>query len=183
MDAHCRWRKEQLWKDGRKGFERGGPRDLDMKRDFGSEFLVSIRDFGKSRLTGLLPEKAATVRAPAGAYDLLRGGLAKTEVAASPAQPALFIERASRIAKLTIDRQLNLRLTDAAGAGVDLSVVHVDVLDPAGHPVRHYSGNVTIRDGRAAYQIPFALSDAAGRWRVRARDVVSGLSAEVALKR
>ena len=183
MDAHCRWRKEQLWKDGRKGFERGGPRDLDMKRDFGSEFLVSIRDFGKSRLTGLLPEKAATVRAPAGAYDLLRGGLAKTEVAASPAQPALFIERTSRIAKLSIDRQLNLRLTDAAGAGVDLSVVHVEVFDPAGRPVRHYSGNVTIRDGRAAYQIPFAVSDAAGSWRVRARDVVSGLSAEVALKR
>jgi hypothetical protein len=49
--------------------------------------------------------------------------------------------------------------------------------------VRHYSGNVTIRDGRAAYQIPFALNDAAGSWRVRARDVVSGLTAEVLLKR
>jgi hypothetical protein len=62
-------------------------------------------------------------------------------------------------------------------------VVHVDVLDPVGRPVRHYSGNVTIRDGRAAYQIPFALNDAAGSWRVRARDVVSGLTAEVLLKR
>jgi hypothetical protein len=117
MDAHCRWRSVQLWKDGHKGFERGGPRDLSLKRDFGAEFLVSIRDFGKSRLTGLLPEKAATVRAPAGAYDLLRGGLAKTEVTASPSQPALFIERASRIAKLSIDRELNLRLTDAGRRG------------------------------------------------------------------
>jgi hypothetical protein len=183
MDAHCRWRKEQLWKDGRKGFERSGPRDLSMKRDFGGEFLVSARDFGKSRLTGLLPEKATTVRAPAGAYDLLQGGLAKTQVAASPSQPALFIERASRIAKLSIDQKLELRLTDEAGAPVDLSVVHVEVLDPGGRLMRHYSGNVTIRDGRAAYQIPFALSDAAGAWRVRARDVVSGLSAEVMLKR
>ena len=183
MDSHCRWRKEQLWRDGRQGFERSGPRDLSMKRDFGGEFLVTIRDFGHSRLMGLLPGKATTVSAPAGAYDLLRGGLTTAQVAASPSQPALFIERASRIAKLSIDQKLNLRLTDEAGAPVDISVVHVEVLDPAGRVVRHYSGNVTIHDGRAAYQIPFALSDAAGSWRVRARDVVSGLSAEVLLKR
>ncbi len=113
----------------------------------------------------------------------MRGGLATAQVEVSPSQPALFIERASRIAKLSIDQKLNLRLTDDAGAPVDISVVHVEVLDPAGRPVRHYSGNVTIHDGRAAYRIPFALSDAAGSWRVRARDVVSGLSAAVLLKR
>jgi hypothetical protein len=184
MDAHCRWRQEQLWKDGRKGFERSAPRDLSMKRDFGGEFLVTVRDFGQSRMTGLLPAKGkAMVKAPASAYDVLRGGLAKAQVEASPSQPALFLERASRIAKLSIDQKLNLRLTDEAGAPVDLSVLHIEVSDPAGRLVRHYSGNVTIHDGRAAYQIPFALSDAMGAWRVRARDVVSGLSAEVLLKR
>ena len=40
-----------------------------------------------------------------------------------------------------------------------------------------------MRDGRASYAIPFALNDARGSWRVRARDVVSGLTAEVAVKR
>ena len=66
---------------------------------------------------------------------------------------------------------------------VDLSVAHVAVWDPAGSLARHYSGNVTVRDGRAAYRIPFALNDASGLWRVQARDVISGLTAEVTLKR
>jgi hypothetical protein len=183
MDARLRWRKPALWAEGRKGFERGGPRDLGLKRGFGGEFLVTIRDFGQSRLTGVLPNKATTVHAPAGAYDLLRGGLAKAEVEASPSQPALFIERSSKIARLTIDKSLDLRLQDEAGAPVDLSVVRIEVLDPAGRLARQYSGNVTVKDSRAAYQIPFALSDASGAWRVRARDVVSGLTAEVVVKR
>jgi hypothetical protein len=66
---------------------------------------------------------------------------------------------------------------------VDLSVAHVDVLDPAARVVRHYSGNVTILNGRAVYGIPFALNDASGLWRVRAHDVISGLTAEVTLRR
>jgi hypothetical protein len=183
MDEHCRWRKAQLWAGGHKGFERTGPRDAGLKRDFGGEFLVTIRDFGQSRLTGLLPAKATTVRTPAGAYDLLRGGLAKDQIEASPERPALFIERRSRIAKLLISQDLELRLTDDAGLPVDLSVAHVDVWDPAGRLSRHYSANVTVRAGHAAYRIPFALNDTRGIWRVQARDVISGLTAEVTLKR
>ena len=131
----------------------------------------------------MLPTKATTVHAPAGAYDLLRGGLSKAEVAASPSQPALFVVRSSKIAKLTIDKNLDLRLEDEAGAPVDLSVIRIEVLDPAGRIARQYSGNVTVKDGRAAYQIPFALSDPSGAWRVRARDVISGLTAELVVKR
>ena len=183
MDTRCRWRESALWAAGRKGFERGGPRDLGLKRALEGDFLVTVRDFGQSRLTGVLPKVAATVQAPAGAYDLLRGGLAKSEVMASPSQPALFVERPSKIAKLTIDNNLDLRLEDEAGAPVDLSVIRIEVADPAGRVARQYSGNVTLKDGRAAYRIPFALSDASGTWRVRARDVVSGLTAEVLLKR
>jgi len=183
MNEHCRWRKEQLWAAGRRGFERTGPRDVGLKRDFGGEFLVTIREFGKSRLTGLLALKPTTVRAPAGAYDLLRGGLTKDRIEVSPEQPALFVERRSRIAKLLIDQNLGLRLTDDAGAPVDLSVAHIEVWDPAGRLVRHYSGNVTVREGRASYHIPFALNDSSGLWRMEARDVISGLTAEVKLRR
>jgi len=183
MDAHCRWRKEALWSSGHKGFERSGPRDLGFKRYFGGEFLVTVRDFGKSRLTGLLPKKATTVRVPAGAYDLLRGGLAKATVEVSPSKPALFVERAAKITRLTIDQKLEMRLEEAGSAPVDLSVIHVDVLDPAGRMARHYSGNVTLRDGRASYHIPFAVSDARGAWRVRARDLISGLTAEAVVTR
>ncbi|MGE5648219.1 MAG: beta-galactosidase [Acidobacteriota bacterium] len=184
MDERCHWRKEPLWAAARKGFERTGPREVGVKHDFGGEYLVTIRDFGKSKLTGVLPKKgAATVRAPEGAYDLLRGGLAKAEVEASPERPALFIERPTRIAKLSLDPKLNVKLADEAGAPVDLSVVRLEVFDPAGRLVQVYSGNVTVRDGKASFQVPFALNDAAGTWRVKARDVVSGLTAEVALKR
>ncbi|MFN7994122.1 MAG: beta-galactosidase [Bryobacteraceae bacterium] len=182
MDAHCRWRKEPLWAN-RKGFVRSGPVNVGLPRDYAGDFLVTIRDFGKSRLTGILSMKPAAVHAPAGAYDLLRGGLAAERVQASPEQPALFLERPSRIAKLTINRRLDISLTDEAGAPVDLSVVHVEVFDPTGNLSRHYSGNITLRDGQAGYQIPFALSDPAGAWRVRVRDVISGLTAQVVLNR
>ncbi len=60
MDARCRWRnssKAALWAAGHKGFEASGPRNLGLKREYGGEFLATIRDFGKSRLTGLLPRK------------------------------------------------------------------------------------------------------------------------------
>jgi hypothetical protein len=111
-------------------------------------------------------------------YDLFRGGIAAEAIEAGPGKPLLVVERKSRIAKLTVDEGLQIRLVDDAGAPVDLSVVRVEVFDPGGRVVRHYSSNVTVRDGRAAFHIPFAISDSAGRWRVRARDVISGLVVE-----
>jgi hypothetical protein len=183
MDERCHWRKPPVWAEGRKGFERAGPRDVGVGRSYGGEFLVTVRDFGKSKLVGLLPAKASKVARPAGiVYDLLRGGLAAPEVEASPEAPALFLERLARIGKLEIDGA-ELRLTEDGGAPVDLSVVRVEVFDPAGKLVRHYSGNATIRDGRGRLEIPFALSDAAGPWRLRARDVVSGVEAAAVIER
>jgi hypothetical protein len=55
--------------------------------------------------------------------------------------------------------------------------VRVEVLDPSGKLVSAYSSNVTILGGRAAFHIPFALNDPKGHWTVKARDVVSGLTA------
>jgi hypothetical protein len=37
---------------------------------------------------------------------------------------------------------------------------------------------VTVKQGRAAFDIPFALNDPRGLWLIRARDVVSGLIVE-----
>ncbi len=77
-----------------------------------------------------------------------------------------------------MDAALGLWLTDEHGQPVDRSVARVEVLDPAGRPARHYSANVTIQRGRASFHVPWALNDAAGPWRIRARDVISGLTAE-----
>lgn len=186
MDERCRWRKEQVWARGRKGFISTGPREVGVQRGYPGDSLVTIRDFGKARLTAVLPKETVRIDAPSGGgvvYDLLRGGLAQASVEASQEKPALFLERPAKIAKISIDRNLNIRLLEEGGAPVDLSVVRVEVSDPTGRPVRHYSSNVTLRDGRATLQIPFAINDAKGAWRVRARDVVSGLTAEVTLKR
>ena len=131
-----------------------------------------------------MPDKATSVRladTKGVRYDLLRSGIAAGELEAGPDKPVLTVERKSRIAKLAIDKELNITLSDEHGAPVDLSVVRVEVFDPAGHLVRYYSTNVTVRDGRASLPIPFAISDARGDWSVRARDVISGLTAQTVI--
>jgi hypothetical protein len=57
-------------------------------------------------------------------------------------------------------------------------VVRCEVFDPEGKPVRHYSANVTVVEGSGRLVIPWALDEPRGAWLVRARDAVSGLTAE-----
>jgi hypothetical protein len=192
MDERCHWRKTPLWSEGRKGLLRQGPGPVPVEPAFpvAGEFLTTVRNFGASRLVGLLPEKQTAVRLPAARgvrYDLFRGGLADETYEASPERPVLLVERDARISTLGLsaggEGALKIRLTDERGAPVDLSVVRLEVFDPSGKLVRHYCGNVTVRGGRAEFQVPFALNDAEGPWRVRARDAVSGLTAEQVLER
>jgi hypothetical protein len=78
---------------------------------------------------------------------------------------------------LDVDAGLQIRLIDEYGQPVDRSVVHVEVFDPAGRRVRYYSGNADLVGGTARFSIPFALNDIPGQWRVKVRDVISGLEA------
>jgi hypothetical protein len=186
MDSHCRWRKEPLWSAEVKGMIRSGPRNVGVGRDFGGPFLVTVRDFGESTLIGMLPEHETKVKTPISGpatYDLLSGGLAGDHVTSTPDKPVLLINRKSRIAKLTIDLSLQITLNDIAQRPVDLSVVHVDVFDSQGQTIRFYSRNLTVRNGTARMEIPFALNDARGVWHVRVRDVISGLVAETSITR
>ncbi|HET8547211.1 MAG TPA: hypothetical protein VFL57_04365, partial [Bryobacteraceae bacterium] len=189
MDERCRWRREPLWTAPRPALLRGEPRAVSIQPGFvvgDGDFLVTVRDFGASRLIGALTREPRAVTLPPVdrvRYDLLRGGPASNHVETSAISPILLLERASRIAKLELSPALDLRLTDEKGAPVDRSVVRIEVTDPSGKVVRHYTGNRTIRDGTARFEIPFALNDVKGRWRVRARDVISGLTAERTLER
>jgi hypothetical protein len=183
MDERCRWRKSALFSEPARGVVRRGPGPIDVQPAFRLQntALISVRDFGASRLIGALPQEGGVVELPPATqirYDLLRGGIAAGRVEASAESPLLLIERATRITKVEISPALEVRLTDERGAPVDLSVVQVEVYDAAGKRIRHYSRNETVRDGAAKVEIPFAISDARGRWRVRVRDVISGLSAE-----
>jgi hypothetical protein len=183
MDERCRWRKAPLWAKGRRGLVRRGPGDIPVTPAVSADgrFLVTVRNFGQSRLIGLLPREKTTYEAPpldGVVYDLIRGGRAASRIEASPGAPVLLLVRRSAIARLEMDAALNLRLSDADGKPVDRSVVHVEVFDPEGRLVREYSGNADMVDGAGRFEIPFALSDVRGPWRIRARDVISGLTAE-----
>jgi hypothetical protein len=188
MDERCHWRKAQLFSGERKNVIRQAPGPVAVERPFpvDGNFLITVRNFGKSRLLGLLARDAAAVKLPATdkvRYDLYSGGLASETVKTSAERPVLLVERAAKIARLEIGPGLEIRLFEEGGAPVDLSVVHLDVIDPAGKVVKQYGGNVTVREGRARFEVSFALNDAAGVWRVKARDVVSGLTAERIVKR
>ena len=188
MDDHCHMRKEPLFTGERRNLIRQAPGPVALKPSFPveGEFLTTIRDFGGSRLVGLLSREARNVALPPTSqvrYDLLRGGIAAVSVETSSERPVLLVERATRIARLSITPALGIELFDENNVPVDRSVVHVEVFDPSGKLARPYSGNVTVKDGRAPFHVPFALNDAAGSWRIRARDVVSGLTAERSIKR
>jgi hypothetical protein len=186
MDERCRWRKPAAFHDVSSGFVRSGPERFAFSHPLGIEgdALTTVRKFGSSKLIGVLPKEPVRVEPQPGPvrYDLMRGGLVQTAVEARPDRPAIFLERFTHIRKLDLSPSLQLRLTDEHGAPVDRSVVHLDVFDPGGKLVRHYSGNVTIVDGKADYQIPFAM-DETGSWTVKARDAISGLTAQRTMKR
>jgi hypothetical protein len=66
----------------------------------------------------------------------------------------------------------------AAPSPADLSIFHVDVLDPKGNLQAFYSGNVIARQGSGVKAIPFAANDAPGKWTIDVRDVMSGQSVQ-----
>jgi hypothetical protein len=185
MDGRCHWRKQPLWDDRTRGFVRSGPRAVGVRRDYGGQHLVTVRDFGGSELLGILPKTPAKIRLPESKdlrYDLLRGRITSTEVEAGPNKPVLIVTRKSLTSKLTIDKNLKITLLDEHEQPLERSVVRAEVIDPDGHLIGHYSSNLTVHSGEASLRIPFAVSDAKGVWRIRVRDVVSGLTAETSVE-
>ncbi len=60
-------------------------------------------------------------------------------------------------------------------------VVHLDVIDPEGSTVAHYSGNVLLAEPVAAKLLPLAFNDKAGIWTLRVRGMLSGETATTEL--
>ncbi|MBK5295475.1 MAG: beta-galactosidase [Acidobacteriia bacterium] len=183
MDERCRWRAQPALKD----LPRSSAAEFQWKHPLGlvGESLTTIRLFGVGKIIGVLPREKMAIRLPStgvARYDLLQGRVAGEAISAAPDSPAIFLERPTRIAKLELTPSLELRLTDEKNAPVDRSVVRVEVLDPAGRLARHYSTNVLIENGRASAAVPFAWNDT-GTWTVKARDAISGLTAERRLRR
>ena len=76
----------------------------------------------------------------------------------------------------------NAEFSVAADPAAALSIVRLDVIDPQGDVVAHYSGNLLVPQGGTAKLIPLAVNDSAGVWHLRARDLLSGETATTELR-
>ena len=85
--------------------------------------------------------------------------------------PALTLSAPGRIARGETAR---IALSTASASPAATHLLHLDVLDPAGTPVRHYSGNLLAPGGNAEKLLPLANNDPTGKWTVHARDTLTG---------
>ena len=74
------------------------------------------------------------------------------------------------------------RISMAYTTPVD-GAVHIDVVRPDGIEARCYAKNVLMKAGRATHEIPFALSDPPGVWRIRVTSIFGGEVRECAIHR
>ena len=72
-------------------------------------------------------------------------------------------------------------VVQTAGAPAGTHCLHIEVDNPAGKPAPWYTRNVLAPRGKASFTLPFALSDAAGKWRVRITDAATGKTTVVAV--
>jgi len=125
-------------------------------------------------------------------YDVRRGAsLGKrkeVELTLDPYEPAIyaFLPVAVESVRVATSKSVPRGNTADVSFRVDSpaadSVFHVEVTDPAGNAVAHYSGNFFGVEGRGGIEIPFAVNDNPGKWEVRVRDVLTGNNARSAIE-
>ncbi|HUS05556.1 MAG TPA: hypothetical protein VMZ52_04640, partial [Bryobacteraceae bacterium] len=71
---------------------------------------------------------------------------------------------------------IHVGLRTAVSSPASQHVMHAEVVDPSGKVVDHYSGNLLAPNGSAGKLIPIALNDSPGRWELRVRDVLTGVT-------
>ncbi len=61
-------------------------------------------------------------------------------------------------------------------------IVRVELTDPAGRQIPHYTQNLRCDAGQGELHLTFALNDPPGEWRLTARDTATGVTASTALR-
>jgi Beta-galactosidase len=74
--------------------------------------------------------------------------------------------------------ELKVFLETDGGAASGPHVFVLEVFNPEGRKLNYYGGNLVAGNGSVTTAFSTALDDIPGRWRIRARDVLSGLAAE-----
>jgi len=150
--------------------------------ELGPPEFKSNERFEKSRTVRLkLPREMQ-------AYDVRAsktlGALKEISVTLDPYEPAIFALSpeplpALRLAapeRIARGSTTEIGVSFASSTAASIHVLHVEVSDPAGKVVPHYSGNLLAPNGRAAHRLPVAHNDPAGRWRIVVHDLLSGQS-------
>ena len=76
----------------------------------------------------------------------------------------------------------NVEFSIRSGSPEGLGVFHIEIVDPDGVVVAHYSGNLPAPEGAVAKLIPLAVNDKTGVWQIRVRDVLGGAAATAELR-
>jgi hypothetical protein len=124
-------------------------------------------------------------------YDLRKGRLLgssdRLPVKLGPVEPVLLAMSERPLAPPSVSGPSGARLganaeiSVSASSGAALDVIHLDVIDPEGKTVTHYSGNLMAIGGRTTTLLPFAVNDKPGVWTIRATDLLGGTTATATL--
>src|SRR5262249_7951189 len=109
------------------------------------------------------------------------GKLARLSFDLDPYEPTILVlsPRPLPGPTMTGPRQLRRGATgiyhlSLEGSPAAVHVLRIEVVDPSGRRVPHYSSNLMAPRGRARVMLPLALNDPAGKWKLQVSDVLSG---------
>jgi hypothetical protein len=99
-----------------------------------------------------------------------------------PYEPIILTASSAAMPTLAISGPRRLRLGETGTFALNVvrpspAAVHVfrlDIVDPSGNVVPHYSRNILATNGRATATLPLATNDKAGPWKIRVKDLLSG---------
>jgi hypothetical protein len=125
-------------------------------------------------------------------YDLragrLLGNTDRLELDLGPVEPVLLSLSEKPVAPASITGPGRARLGEIAefqlrsNSPAEHGVIHLDVIDPEGGTIAHYSENLLIDGAVTTKVLPLALNDKTGVWRLRAADLPSGGAATAELQ-
>ncbi|MDQ6677475.1 MAG: beta-galactosidase [Acidobacteriota bacterium] len=109
-------------------------------------------------------------------------------VTVGPYEPLIFTLSRDPLPKLDTFAPRGARLGSLVEIGISVGatpaethIFHVDIFDPKGTRVPHYTENLIANRGHARKLLPLALNDPAGEWKIRIRDGFTGETRELAL--
>jgi hypothetical protein len=118
----------------------------------------------------------------------LLGNTDRLELELGPVEPVLLSLSKKPIAPPSIAGPRQARLGEIAefrvrsNSPVEHGVIHLDVIDPEGGTIAHYSENLLAPGAVTTKVLPLALNDKPGVWMLRATDLPSGGTATAELQ-